>query len=297
MRLAQFDPRLKSSLPKRIGKKITRDFIHATCPRLYFRKLLKLQKIHFDKPTYTFSFDLDFYEDYAQCPSLLEQLKNANIKACFAVIGKFVEEFPAIHKRMIFEGHEIINHTYTHPDNPHWAPNLFFNELTIEEQTNEIEQCHEAVLKHTDFSMVGYRSPHFGNLHTDTIYPIIKNLGYKYSSSVSLQYSKSNGEPYVHKKGIIEFPLSGSLNYPLAVFDNWNAQRKRNPFFSTDEQFNTEFNESIKEFSKSNGYATHYFDPYDLSNDKLRKMIGALKSNDIELKTYKEIVEDTKFRV
>ena len=62
------------------------------------------------------------------------------------------------------------------------------------------------------------------------------------------------------------------------------------------EQFNTEFNESIKEFQSRMGMQ-HIILTYDLPNDKLRKMIKSLKSSNIELKTYKEIVEDTKFRV
>ena len=152
-----------------------------------------------------------------------------------------MEEFPDIHSQMVSTGHELVNHTFTHPDNPHWAPSRYFNQLSSAEQFDEIVKCHEVVHHVTGFSMRGFRSPHFGNLHTDNVYPILKSLGYVYSSSVSLQYSRSKGEPYVYKDGIWEIPVGGSLNFPLAVFDNWNTLRKENHFFSSDDQFLEEF--------------------------------------------------------
>ena len=47
-------------------------------------------------------------------PKLLDILKERNIKCTFFVIGKQVKMYPAIIKRMIAEGHEVANHTWTH---------------------------------------------------------------------------------------------------------------------------------------------------------------------------------------
>ena len=209
----------------------------------------------------------------------------------FAIIGRFVETFPDIHKRMVDEGHELINHTYNHPDNPHWAPDSYFNLLTTDEQRQEIEMCHEVVFKKTAFTMRGYRSPHFGNLHTNEVYDILAQLGYSYSSSVSLQYSKSYGEPYLEASGITEIPVGGSLNYPLAVFDSWNTLRKKNCFFKTDKQFLDEFDLTIKSLEKSCGYLTHYFDPYDLPSKKFSKMLDSLTTSDVKVVTYSELLD------
>ncbi len=48
-------------------------------------------------------------------PRLLDMLKARNIKATFYVIGSNVDRYPHIVRRMVAEGHEIGNHTYSHP--------------------------------------------------------------------------------------------------------------------------------------------------------------------------------------
>ena len=47
-------------------------------------------------------------------PRLLDILRQRNIKATFYVIGKNVDMYPHLTRRIVAEGHEIGNHTYTH---------------------------------------------------------------------------------------------------------------------------------------------------------------------------------------
>ena len=47
-------------------------------------------------------------------PRLLNILRDRNIKATFYVIGNCVDRHPHIVRRIVAEGHEIGNHTYTH---------------------------------------------------------------------------------------------------------------------------------------------------------------------------------------
>ena len=47
-------------------------------------------------------------------PRLLDILRTRNIKATFYVIGRNVDRYPHIVRRIVAEGHEIGNHTYTH---------------------------------------------------------------------------------------------------------------------------------------------------------------------------------------
>ncbi len=49
-------------------------------------------------------------------PKILDVLKRYNVKATFFVIGLEAEKYPALLKRVYREGHEIGNHTFTHPD-------------------------------------------------------------------------------------------------------------------------------------------------------------------------------------
>jgi peptidoglycan/xylan/chitin deacetylase (PgdA/CDA1 family) len=48
-------------------------------------------------------------------PKLLDVLKARRIRATFYVIGSNVKRYPDIVKRMVDEGHELGNHTWSHP--------------------------------------------------------------------------------------------------------------------------------------------------------------------------------------
>lgn len=48
-------------------------------------------------------------------PQLLDMLRVRGIRATFYVIGRNAERYPQILQRMVAEGHEIGNHTYSHP--------------------------------------------------------------------------------------------------------------------------------------------------------------------------------------
>ena len=272
----------------KIVSKIAREIIHRVKPEEFFIKFMKKQNNPFKKGTYVLTFDLDFEKDYKATPYLLDILKQHNIKAGFAVIGKFVEKYPNIHKRMVDEGHEIINHSYTHPDNPHWSPNRYFNKLSYQEQKEEIYKAHEVFYKLLKVEVIGFRTPHYGNLHTESVYDILKELNYKYSSSTASCGTKGFSAPYLHKKGILEIPTGCSLHYPMAIFDSWNMMKKQNPFIGDDEEFIKEFIKTIDIIKKENLFLTHYFDPYDIiENDKIKKIVQKLQ--EVDTKLYKDL--------
>lgn len=47
-------------------------------------------------------------------PLILDELKKAGVKATFFMIGRHVERYPDIARRVAAEGHEIGNHSYSH---------------------------------------------------------------------------------------------------------------------------------------------------------------------------------------
>ncbi|MFL6274200.1 MAG: polysaccharide deacetylase family protein [Blastocatellia bacterium] len=49
-------------------------------------------------------------------PRVLDALKQANAPATFFVIGLNAEQYPALIRREVAEGHELGNHTFTHPN-------------------------------------------------------------------------------------------------------------------------------------------------------------------------------------
>ena len=51
-------------------------------------------------------------------PRLLDILRAEGVRATFYVIGRSVETYPDIARRIVSEGHEIANHTWSHPALP-----------------------------------------------------------------------------------------------------------------------------------------------------------------------------------
>jgi len=52
----------------------------------------------------------------AHTPRLLDMLRRRNVKATFYVIGERAANHPDIIRRIVTEGHEVGNHTWTHPN-------------------------------------------------------------------------------------------------------------------------------------------------------------------------------------
>ena len=75
--------------------------------------------------------------DPAWTPKILDVLKEKNVKATFFLIGLEVEKYPGIAKRIYQEGHEIGNHTFTHPDISNISKRYFEVELNLTERLFE----------------------------------------------------------------------------------------------------------------------------------------------------------------
>ena len=70
-------------------------------------------------------------------PKILDVLKEKGAKATFFLIGVEVEKYPGVAKRIFNEGHEIGNHTFTHPDISNISKNYFDVELNLTERLFE----------------------------------------------------------------------------------------------------------------------------------------------------------------
>ena len=64
-------------------------------------------------------------------------LKQNSVKATFFQIGAEAEKYPGIAKRIFAEGHEIGNHTFTHPDISNISKRYFEVELNLTERLFE----------------------------------------------------------------------------------------------------------------------------------------------------------------
>ncbi|HWP84243.1 MAG TPA: polysaccharide deacetylase family protein [Terriglobia bacterium] len=71
-----------------------------------------LSRIRSRQPTVALTFDDGPGQD---TPAILEILKQAGVRATFFLCGASVERWPELARRIVAEGHEIGNHTYSHP--------------------------------------------------------------------------------------------------------------------------------------------------------------------------------------
>jgi peptidoglycan-N-acetylglucosamine deacetylase len=67
-------------------------------------------------PSKRVAISFDDGPDPQWTPKILDVLKRYSVKATFFTIGLEAEKYPGLLKRIYREGHEIGNHTFTHPD-------------------------------------------------------------------------------------------------------------------------------------------------------------------------------------
>ncbi len=79
-------------------------------------------------------------------PEILKILKSKNVKATFFLVGKNIEKYPEIARQITRDGHDISNHTYTHPRLVDLYENINQGEQDV---INEIQNCIDTIKKIT----------------------------------------------------------------------------------------------------------------------------------------------------
>jgi cellulose synthase/poly-beta-1,6-N-acetylglucosamine synthase-like glycosyltransferase/peptidoglycan/xylan/chitin deacetylase (PgdA/CDA1 family)/spore germination protein YaaH len=91
-------------------------------------------------------------------PAILDILKQEQVPATFFVIGKNGQAYPELLRRIVNEGHEIGNHTFTHPNLGEIPASLAELELNATQRLIESETGRSTVL---------FRPPYFGDAEAD----------------------------------------------------------------------------------------------------------------------------------
>ena len=84
-------------------------------------------------------------------PAILDMLKQAEIRATFFLCGQNVERYPALARRIAEEGHEIGNHSYSHPRLLGRTPGRI---------AYEVEQAQRVIVHHTGRVPTLFRPPY-----------------------------------------------------------------------------------------------------------------------------------------
>ncbi len=101
-------------------------------------------------------------------PRLLDILRAHSVPATFFVIGNRVDQYPNIARRIVREGHEIGNHTYTHAN---------LSKLGDAGVRSELVRGRDAILRATGLYPTLFRPP-YAALKTHQRYNIKAEFGY-----------------------------------------------------------------------------------------------------------------------
>lgn len=116
-----------------------------------------------DTPCLALTFDLDSRSD--DVSGLLTALEKNQTKATFFITGNWLEAHAQDAKDMIAAGHELGNHTQSHPD---------MTSLNEKDQTHELWTLHEEIYRLTGTSMQLFRPP-YGSYDNSVIQNARKN--------------------------------------------------------------------------------------------------------------------------
>ena len=109
-----------------------------------------VHQVSTEEKAVAFTFDDGPHPLYTK--QLLDIFRKVNGKATFFMIGQEIEAFEDIAKEVHAAGHEIANHTYSHPDLTKIAP---------EEAGEEIKRTDEIIRRVTGQSPTNFRPPYF----------------------------------------------------------------------------------------------------------------------------------------
>jgi peptidoglycan-N-acetylglucosamine deacetylase len=106
-------------------------------------------QVHVDQPYVAMTFDDG--PSAENTPRLLEMLKQRNIKATFFLIGQNAASNPDLVRRILAEGHEVGNHSWTHPQ---------LSKLSDDRVTAEITKTQDAIKEAGGFTPTLLRPPY-----------------------------------------------------------------------------------------------------------------------------------------
>lgn len=101
-------------------------------------------------------------------PRLLDILKQRNVKATFFVVGTNAKAYPHILQRMVAEGHEVANHTWSHAD---------VTKISSDSVRNELNTTRDAIVAATGVQPKTFRPP-YGAVNSNLKTWIQQEYGY-----------------------------------------------------------------------------------------------------------------------
>jgi hypothetical protein len=141
-----------------------------------------------------------------QLGSLLDMLQDFDIKTSFALVGSLVRAYPEETRQILLRGHEIVNHTSTHPQR--------FSMIGRDAMRKEVDDFQNLIADKFSYIPCGFRAPHLMRKLDESLFrALLDNRLYDTSyvgTGVSAVY------------GVVELPLTPCPEHRQLSFDYWH---------------------------------------------------------------------------
>jgi len=128
-------------------------------------KLLPIYSVETDEKKIAISFDAAWGDEYTR--GILDILDKYNVKTTFFIVGFWADKYPDMVKEISNRGHEIGNHSSTHPH---------MSKLSKEQIIQEVTKTSKKIQELTGKKDILFRPP-FGD-YNDTLIKTLEELGY-----------------------------------------------------------------------------------------------------------------------
>ncbi len=137
-------------------------------------------------------------EDTEELISILDKYK---VKATFFVVGSWVDKFPESVKQLSDAGHDVQNHSNSHPHMP---------KLSVQQMTEELNTCNEKISAITGKKPTLFRAP-YGDYNNTMLETVTKNDMYTIQWDVDSRDWKSDYTTDMIVRGVCDNAKSGSI--------------------------------------------------------------------------------------
>lgn len=142
-----------------INKEATLNVIQTMAPK----KDLPIYSVSTDQKICAISFDAAWGNE--DTGDLIKILEKYNVKTTFFVVGAWVDKFPESVKQLSDAGHEVMNHSDTHPH---------MTKLSKEDMLKELNMCNDKIEKITGRRPTLFRPP-YGDYSNDVVSTVREN--------------------------------------------------------------------------------------------------------------------------
>ena len=119
-----------------------------------------------EKKQVALSFDAAWGNE--QTEELLDILDKYNVKTTFFLVGEWVEKYPESVKEIANRGHDVENHSSTHPH---------MTQLSTDDMNTQIKSCNEKIQELTGKCPTLFRAP-YGDYNNDVVKAVKANNMY-----------------------------------------------------------------------------------------------------------------------